>query len=479
MFLVSEIFDTFKMLGTLQRVMEMRIPEDTKRNYISRIKEINTILQTYEIGEMMIENCTLDESSTVFSRINSKGTDISRVEMLQALTYKNRSSILLAEKIDEIISSLSVYGFANMKPDDILNCCAKYIGKNFYDNNLMDILAKEDFSQFIDQLRVNVTKAVRFLNEECHVISYKLLPYNRQLIAIANFFKEKSNPSQEELAELKRWFFYTTYQQLFQNSSLGNVRSIFTRFDEFVRGDTLEAIDYHPIEIDSLMDIKFSTSSAMSNFVVLCQIAKRKSLDSSENMSYIGEYKYSGDKVSGVFALLNSDDRNIINAIIRGEEIEDDLTKYLLNEDIVTSMRNKDVFQVRRKRRRFIVDEIADFLHSLALVLEGDDEQPNNVIEQPSNDIDELISEFEDLNNEEKRELCSILSSGNEASSVIFTIEKSEDGNVLISYPSFSKTYVLTPQSSTTCLRKIETMFCNGEDAEGYYSWRLALDKDD
>lgn len=72
MFLVSEIFDTFKMLGTLQRVMEMRIPEDTKRNYISRIKEINTILQTYEIGEMMIENCTLDESSTVFSRINSR-----------------------------------------------------------------------------------------------------------------------------------------------------------------------------------------------------------------------------------------------------------------------------------------------------------------------------------------------------------------------------------------------------------------------
>ena len=129
---VSKIYDTFTMLGLLQDIMSSGLTEEKTKLYINRIKEINTILQTYEIGEMIIENCTLDESSTVFSRINSEGTDISKMAMLQALTYKNKESVLVSEEIAEITRNLSEYGFGGIKSDDILNCGYTYIGHNFY-----------------------------------------------------------------------------------------------------------------------------------------------------------------------------------------------------------------------------------------------------------------------------------------------------------------------------------------------------------
>ena len=133
---VSKIYDTFTMLGLLQDIMNSGLSEEKTKLYINRIKEINTILQTYEIGEMIIENCTLDESSTVFSRINSQGTDISKMAMLQALTYKNKESVLVSEEIAEITRNLSEYGFGGIKSDDILNCCYTYIGHNFYENKV-------------------------------------------------------------------------------------------------------------------------------------------------------------------------------------------------------------------------------------------------------------------------------------------------------------------------------------------------------
>ena len=98
--------------------------------YVNRARKINSILQGYQIGEILLENCDINEASTVFSRLNSKGTDISKVSMLQAVFYKNKDDILIADSINEFINSLALYGFDSLKSDDILNCCYRYVGKS-------------------------------------------------------------------------------------------------------------------------------------------------------------------------------------------------------------------------------------------------------------------------------------------------------------------------------------------------------------
>lgn len=82
--MLSDIYDTFSLLGKLRELED----SENARLYIERAKRMNSILQSYTIGEIMMDNCTLDEASIVFSRINSKGTEISKVFMLQAISYK-------------------------------------------------------------------------------------------------------------------------------------------------------------------------------------------------------------------------------------------------------------------------------------------------------------------------------------------------------------------------------------------------------
>lgn len=473
--LVSDIFDTYKMLGLLQQVMQDVEDEKTARQYIEKIKELNTILQQYEIGEMLIDNCTLEESSTVFSRINSKGTDISKVAMLQARTYKEKGSVLLADSINHIIENLSVYGFDDLKSDDILNCCYRYVGRNYYDNKVLDSLLNADLETIMPLLEKDLTRAVEFLYNRCGVINYRLLPYNRQLIALAAFFKEKQHPTEDELIEMERWFFYTTYQQTFLNGSLGNVRSVFRRFDEYLQGKVSTAIDYRKIDIDGQLDFKYSSASAQSNFIALCQILMRRKEDKDTKLEYCGVYRYQGNKPANTFLLLTPYDRDIIKEFLAGPPFIGPMDIYLLDDDMLCDLNAGRESLYLHKRKRKIVELTKEKLKNLNLDYVDDSQTTSFDIDAS---VIGLLSEVDDLNNEENRELCEILENEQQRNSVIYNIEEKDNGLFTIGYGSFDRTYTLNNAAARKLLRLISDRYCNGEDPADYFSWLIAIEKD-
>lgn len=475
---VAKIYDTFSMLGLLQDIMNSGLTEEKTKLYINRIKEINTILQTYEIGEMIIENCTLDESSTVFSRINSKGTDISKMDMLQALTYKNKESVLVSEEIEKITNSLAEYGFGGIKSDDILSCCYTYIGHNFYDNKVLEYLMKADMSKVFTPLKKDIVKAVEFLYSRCGVIDYKLLPYSRQLTAIHSFFKTFETPTEEQLSELEKWFYYTTYQQTFQNSSLGIVRSIFRRFEEFLNGDKDTAIDYEKIDLDTKLNFKFASGSAASNFITMCQVLIRRVVDAESNLYYCGEYYYNkGNKPASAFALLTSDDRSDIKDILEGNKECDDLSVYFLSEEMMmalASQKDSVFFHLRRQR---IISEVRKKLESYGFDVVNEADDNSGLADF---DIKNLLDEFEYLNNAERIELCEVLQSQGAYDSTVFKVGKTSDtGAYTIEYPSFSAQYHFDAESSKMAMERISEKYCGGEDPVSFFDWLIALDKDE
>ena len=473
---VSKIYDTFTMLGLLQDIMSSGLTEEKTKLYINRIKEINTILQTYEIGEMIIENCTLDESSTVFSRINSEGTDISKMAMLQALTYKNKESVLVSEEIAEITRNLSEYGFGGIKSDDILNCCYTYIGHNFYENKVLEFLKKADMATVFTPLKKDINKAVEFLYRRCGVIDYKVLPYTRQLTATHLFFKTIENPTEKQLYELEKWFFYTTYQQMFQNSSLGVVRSIFKRFDEFLKGEKETAIDYDKIDLDEKLNFKFGSGSAASNFITMCQVLIRREIEPDANLTYVGEYYYNkGNKPASAFALLTSDDRSDIVEILNGRQECDNLAAYFLTDEMLTALAQQKESVFFHLRKQKILSEIRKKLESYGFEIETED-----VDGQTDFDVKNLLDDFEYLNNAERSELCEVLQSQGEYDSAVFTVTKlSEDGGLYaISSPSFNAEYQFDAETSMTALKQISDKYCGGEDPVAFFDWLIALEKE-
>ena len=374
--LLSDVYDTFSMLGILQKYMNIE-DVSVRNDYIVKIKKLNTILQSYEIGEVILDDCSLDEASTVFSRINSKGTDISKVEMLQALYYNNKRSVLVAEEIKELINEMKSYDFSGLRTDDVLNCCYRYLGKFNFENKIKELLEHGSLEEIVEHLKVDFKKAVEFLHCECGVLSYKHLPYARQLVAICAFFAVKKDYTTFDLKELKKWFFYTSAQQSFQNSSLGNIRPIFYRFDEFLKNEKNTACDYEDVVIDNDFDFTYANKNAQSNLIAMClmQELKRKGQD---NIRYIGDYTSLNKKPAFTFIMLYPDDRQKLNNIFKHGRYQGNLEHLLLNDEMVDCILNKQYGRFEKLRKEVISKVVIDNLMHLEInVVIASDETKN------------------------------------------------------------------------------------------------------
>lgn len=472
MVLVSDVYDTFKMLNLLQNMMQSVKDEKLLLKYLTSIKELNAALQSYEITEVFISNCSLDDSSNVFSRINSKGTDISAVEMIQAVSYKNKKSVLIASEIKDLIESFDVYGFQDMKSDDVLNCCYKYIGKSYFDNKVMKLLMDSDLDTIVPQLKNDVKKAVEFLHDECNVISYRLLPYNRQLIATANFFRVKKNPSMEELSELKKWIYYTSFKQTFLNGSLGNIRDVFSQFDNYLNGTSPTLIKYERVNANLRLDFKFASGSALSNFIVMCIVGRISKNTPTLFINYNGIYRYKGDKPANSFVLFNDKSKSELVNLLKGRCSNLDLNSYLLDDDMVKKIHEGKSNQFIALRKKAIIELIKDTFDELGIDYDEDSEVDSDEA------ITNMLSDFDELNNAEKVELCEILQSGENAHSVIFDVFRNNDNTITINYSSFQQKYILNDSLMKKCLKSIGNEYCNGENPIDYYNWIISIEKE-
>lgn len=363
--LLSDVYDTFSMLGLLQKYMTLE-DVSVRNDYIVKIKKLNTILQSYEIGEVILDDCSLDEASTVFSRINSKGTDISKVEMLQALYYNNKRSVLVAEEIKALINEMKSYDFIGLKTDDVLNCCYRYLGKFNFENKIKELLEHGNLEDIVAHLKVDFKKAVEFLHNECGVLSYKHLPYARQLVAICAFFAVKKDYTSLDLNELKKWFFYTSAKQSFQNSSLGNIRPIFYRFDEFLKGEKSTAIDYEDVEIDADFEYTYANKNAQSNLISMCLIQKLKR-EGMKVFHYVGDYASINKKPAFTFIMLYPDDRQKLNSIFKHGKYQSNVGHLLLNEEMVKCAINRQFSRFEKLRKEVLGNVVIDNLMRLGI----------------------------------------------------------------------------------------------------------------
>lgn len=270
---VSDVYDTFALLDKMNDLGSKVDNPQKQRQYIEKAKLLNSILQGYTVSEVNINNCSLKEAEVVFSRINSKGTGISKTYMLQAMSYK-KGEVLFTNRVREIQEALSIYGFRSISNEDLLKCFYKYADKNFYDAKPED-LEQMDFGGQTPQIKDCIVRSVAFLHDDCHVLDLRILPYMNQLLAMTWFFKEHNEANAAQRKELKRWFYYTTYCQVFLNGSLKNIRKVFRRFESFVKGVEETAFDYEAIKIDTSYHFKFNLRNARTDFVVLACISEK------------------------------------------------------------------------------------------------------------------------------------------------------------------------------------------------------------
>lgn len=205
----------------------------------------------------------------------------------------------------------------------------------------------------------------------------------------------------------------------------------------------------------------------------MCLVNNIKKQNPDESLSYNGIYRYRESKPANSFVLFDNSSKTALSNLIRGREYLLDYNKLLLDCDMIEHIKNDELAKFVALRKKKIVELIGNTLKEVGISCRN--------IETTEHDdvVADMLSDFSDLNNAEKVELCSILSIGIDAHSVIFNLTHHESyGTITIDYPSFQQKYTMNNHDMKKCLKAIENEYCNGEDPESYFNWLMALDKE-
>lgn len=205
--------------------------------YLDRADTISARLFSYQVACIEITNANIEEAVDIFSRINSRGTEISFDWMVNALSYDKDNSFKFADLIDELQDGLKEYNFDGISRNVLFRCYQSAFGKLYIDQTDIEALARRsDFPSVTKNLGQYITRAVEFLHNDLKVIEYKLLPYPTQLIFMMEFFRQIAQPSEQQLVDLKKWFWITTYSNYFTTNSLANQRKAYDHFVRYLQG---------------------------------------------------------------------------------------------------------------------------------------------------------------------------------------------------------------------------------------------------
>lgn len=368
--LVSDIYDTFLLLGKLEELRKEIKDDDRLKKYINRAKMLNSLLQEYTINEILMSECSLEEATTVFNRINSEGTKISDFDILQAKKYSGDEDIVLHDRIREIQKGLGKYGFETVSEIDILRGCSMVVGKDYFDARILD-LEKHNFEDILPKVEKSYLSTARFLHDDCSVISQKLLPYQKQFMELACFFFKHPVADEYQKKELKRWFFYTTICQSFQNSSLTNIRTIHNGMSRFISGDSHSAIDYFTVKLPELTT-KTIKATALSKMLSILQIYNYKQQSMSiDDITYLGSYRLIGKSILGILPKLRGCDLQELSKLKHGNAKDAQIaTLYGLDDNILKALHagSEDLFV--KQRIIFIENKIREIAGKLSITIE-------------------------------------------------------------------------------------------------------------
>ena len=222
--------------------------------YLDRADKLSSVFLEYKIASIEIRNADIEEAVEIFSRINSKGTEISFDWMVNALSIS--PVFRFGDEIDKLINELKFYNFGCIKRDVIFRCIQSSFGKLYIDQtNIEELARRTDFAEKTKLTMPFIKEAVEFLYRELNVVDAKLLPYNIQLIFVMDFFKKINKPTKEQINDLKRWFWSTTYANYFTVYSLSNQRKAYEYFHKYLDGESEDLL------FNDNKDLKFKVSS--------------------------------------------------------------------------------------------------------------------------------------------------------------------------------------------------------------------------
>jgi len=238
------LLDSFKLLKFQRNIQSLF----DKEKIINKIDYLASSFRNYKIAVVPISTNDLESVTVAFQRINSRGTPMSDIHMINALTW--RSNFDLTELLSDAKQKLGEVGWEDLDEKIILACCKYALGLDIY-----KAVAEKTSECLKGNIKVindvvSLLKLVaRFLKRKCQIPSPKLIPYNQQVILLLAAFNSNEKPSVQCLEALKKWLWITSYTGFFSGASDVDLRKEIKKIEKVATNSShFDSMVYGPIE---------------------------------------------------------------------------------------------------------------------------------------------------------------------------------------------------------------------------------------
>ncbi len=258
---LDRLFDSY----ALREIEEALRNAGHDRKLVNRVQSVAEVFRDYVIPVMPMATEDMKQATTSFKRVNSGGTPMSEVHMVNALVH---SQFDLMRELDALALELKPVGWYGFDRQMILNICKARLGLSLYDEDAETIAEElQKKPEVLGSVRDDVVKAAGVLDKIAGVRGPASLPYSYQAVLLADALEDVDTPSDELLEKLKLWFWSTTLTEYFRGMS----SSLFERARQHLHALVAGKMSWLPPDVPSVVDAvrRFDFRSARSRAVGL------------------------------------------------------------------------------------------------------------------------------------------------------------------------------------------------------------------
>lgn len=185
--------------------------------------EIDELFGAFQGIAIPVQIISTDDKASVaivFERINRAGVPLNSFQLLTAWSWSTEFD--LQEKLDELSSELSGYGFDGLAEDQnlIMKCFTGYILGDTSPAAIMQLngaILRDSFQE----ISAGIKSSIDFIKKELNIHSLDFLPYPAMLVSLTKFFgTNKANGgmyNEKQRKQLIRWFWHSCFSRRYSS----------------------------------------------------------------------------------------------------------------------------------------------------------------------------------------------------------------------------------------------------------------------
>ena len=228
---MNALFNPRRLLDVQRRIIDHQNGDEL----LTKLTDLQARFQEYMIPLVTLTDRDLDEVVIIFERVNSTGTNLSRVDFMRAITWSDQFD--LNDALDKIRESLS--GEAFELADDTF---VKAMGLVFDLDPLPQVLLalRKQSASLLDKA-VNDTievfrRVFRFLRDNLSIYSREFVPYEGQLLVLFRVFRDRVVLTDRQATAISAWYLYVSFEEVLKgrpdNFVARMIRSVETQIEE-------------------------------------------------------------------------------------------------------------------------------------------------------------------------------------------------------------------------------------------------------